>query len=48
MRVMEWIFPAAVYLDYASAIQRYGKIECGKHGIDNPSAGEIRNMGRTW
>ncbi|HZE85032.1 MAG TPA: fumarate reductase/succinate dehydrogenase flavoprotein subunit [Puia sp.] len=35
----------AVFLDYASAIQRYGKIECGKHGIGNPSAAEIRQHG---
>ncbi len=35
----------AVYLDYAEAIERYGKIECGKHGIDNPSAEEIRHHG---
>ncbi len=27
----------AVYLDYAEAIDRYGKVECKKHGIDNPS-----------
>ena len=25
----------AVYLDYADAIKRYGKIEAGKQGIDN-------------
>jgi succinate dehydrogenase / fumarate reductase flavoprotein subunit len=35
----------AVYLDYASAIERYGKIECRKHGIDNPSAEQIRQHG---
>jgi succinate dehydrogenase / fumarate reductase flavoprotein subunit len=35
----------AVYLDYASAIVRYGKIECRKHGIGNPSAEEIRKHG---
>jgi len=35
----------AVYLDYASAIERYGKIECRKHGIDNPSAEVIRQHG---
>jgi succinate dehydrogenase / fumarate reductase flavoprotein subunit len=35
----------AVYLDYASAIQRYGKIEAGKRGIDNPSAEQIKQMG---
>src|SRR6478609_5601328 len=32
----------AVYLDYAAAIVRYGKIECGKLGINNPSAEVIR------
>lgn len=36
----------AVYLDYASAIDRYGKIECGKHGIENPSAEVVRNYGK--
>src|ERR1700761_4880683 len=35
----------AVYLDYASAIERYGNIECRKHGIDNPSAEDIRTHG---
>jgi len=35
----------AVYLDYASAIQRYGQVECSKHGIENPSAEEIRKHG---
>ena len=35
----------AVYLDYASAIERYGKIECRKHGIDSPSAEDIRKHG---
>lgn len=35
----------AVYLDYASAIERYGKIECSKLGIDNPSHEEIRRHG---
>src|SRR4051794_36246506 len=35
----------AVYLDYAFAIERYGKIECSKHGIENPSAEEIRRHG---
>ncbi|MBS1934773.1 MAG: FAD-binding protein, partial [Bacteroidetes bacterium] len=35
----------AVYLDYASAIERYGKIECSKHGIENPTAEEIRHHG---
>ena len=35
----------AVYLDYASAIERYGEIECNKHGIDNPSPETIRQHG---
>ena len=35
----------AVYLDFATAIERYGKTECRKHGIDNPSAEQIRQHG---
>lgn len=35
----------AVFLDFEDAINRYGKIECGKHGIDNPSAAVIREHG---
>jgi succinate dehydrogenase flavoprotein subunit len=35
----------AVFLDYAAAIDRYGKIECGKHGLENPSAKDIRHHG---
>ena len=35
----------AVFLDYASAIERYGKIECRKHGIENPTAEQIRQHG---
>jgi len=35
----------AVYLDYAVAIERYGKIECSKYGIENPSPEEIRHHG---
>ncbi|HEY4063761.1 MAG TPA: fumarate reductase/succinate dehydrogenase flavoprotein subunit [Puia sp.] len=35
----------AVYLDFASAIERYGKIDCNKHSIDNPSPEEIRHHG---
>lgn len=35
----------AVYLDFASAIVRYGTIECNKHGITNPSAEEVRKHG---
>ncbi len=34
----------AVYLDYAEAINRYGKIECNKNGIANPSPEIISNM----
>jgi succinate dehydrogenase / fumarate reductase, flavoprotein subunit len=36
----------AVYLDYAEAIIRYGKVECKKHGIDNPSTDIIRQHGK--
>jgi len=35
----------AVYLDYASAIERYGKIECRKRGIGDPTPEEIRTHG---
>jgi succinate dehydrogenase / fumarate reductase flavoprotein subunit len=35
----------AVYLDYADAIKRYGKAECNKQGIHNPTAEEIRSNG---
>ncbi|HEV2483158.1 MAG TPA: fumarate reductase/succinate dehydrogenase flavoprotein subunit [Puia sp.] len=35
----------AVYLDFASAIDRYGRVECRKHGIDNPAEEEVRNHG---
>jgi succinate dehydrogenase / fumarate reductase flavoprotein subunit len=35
----------AVYLDYADAIERYGRIECGKLKIENPSATEVRHHG---
>jgi succinate dehydrogenase / fumarate reductase flavoprotein subunit len=35
----------AVYLDFASAIERYGKTECRKHGLDNPTAEDIRKHG---
>ncbi|MEO8711170.1 MAG: fumarate reductase/succinate dehydrogenase flavoprotein subunit, partial [Parafilimonas sp.] len=35
----------AVYLDFTSAIQRYGKVEAHKHGIENPSTEEIKNLG---
>ena len=36
----------AVYLDYAAAIQRYGKIEVSKQGLTNVSADEITAMGK--
>jgi succinate dehydrogenase / fumarate reductase flavoprotein subunit len=36
----------AVYLDYAAAIQRYGKIEAGKRGLSNISAEEVIVLGR--
>jgi succinate dehydrogenase / fumarate reductase flavoprotein subunit len=35
----------AVYLDFASAIERYGKTECRKHGIENPTPEDIRHHG---
>src|ERR1700760_3543463 len=35
----------AVYLDYASAIMRYGKIEVGKQGLENSSAEDTRRLG---
>lgn len=36
----------AVYLDYAAAIDRYGKGEANKNNIENPSAEQIREMGK--
>ncbi len=36
----------AVYLDYAAAIERYGKAEANKLNIENPSADEITAMGK--
>lgn len=36
----------AVYLDYAAAILRYGKIEAGKQGLDHVSEAEIIKMGK--
>ena len=36
----------AVYLDYAAAILRYGKIEAGKQGLHNVSEAEIIKMGK--
>src|SRR3954462_13693101 len=35
----------AVYLDYADAILRYGKIEAGKHGDDHATESEIIALG---
>ncbi len=34
-----------VYLDFAAAIERYGKSEAFSKGIDNPSAEKIRELG---
>ena len=36
----------AVYLDFAEAIERYGKIEAGKQGRDNVAQDEIISMGK--
>src|SRR6187551_1269696 len=36
----------AVYLDYAAAIERYGKIEAGKQGNDHAGKEEIIKMGK--
>ena len=36
----------AVYLDFAAAIERYGKIEAGKQGRDNVAKEEIISMGK--
>ncbi|GAA4452255.1 fumarate reductase/succinate dehydrogenase flavoprotein subunit [Rurimicrobium arvi] len=36
----------AVYLDYAAAIQRYGKIEVSKQGIENADAATITRLGK--
>lgn len=36
----------AVYLDYADAIQRYGKIEAGKQGLKNANADQITQLGK--
>lgn len=35
----------AVYLDFASAIERYGKEQCKIHGVQNPSKKEIIERG---
>jgi succinate dehydrogenase / fumarate reductase flavoprotein subunit len=36
----------AVYLDYASAIQRYGKVEAGKRGLTNADTETITVLGK--
>ncbi|MBL0056970.1 MAG: fumarate reductase/succinate dehydrogenase flavoprotein subunit [Chitinophagaceae bacterium] len=36
----------AVYLDFADAIKRYGKIEVGKQGLDNANEAAIIRMGK--
>lgn len=36
----------AVYLDFASAIERYGKSKAHSHGINNPDMNTIRNLGK--
>jgi succinate dehydrogenase / fumarate reductase, flavoprotein subunit len=36
----------AVYLDYAAAIQRYGKVEAGKRNLANADAATITAMGK--
>lgn len=36
----------AVYLDYASAIQRYGKSAAHKQGLENPSSDTIIELGK--
>ena len=35
----------AVYLDYADAVLRYGKIEASKHGLTNPTPEQIHHYG---
>ncbi len=36
----------AVYLDYAEAILRYGKVECNKHGLENATEEVVRQYGK--
>lgn len=36
----------AVFLDFASAIKRYGKMEASVHNIQNPTAEQITQLGR--
>ena len=35
----------AVYLDYSAAIERYGKIEMSKQGLDDADAAKVRELG---
>lgn len=35
----------AVFLDFQSAIERYGRAACHKHGIKNPDASTVRKYG---
>jgi succinate dehydrogenase / fumarate reductase flavoprotein subunit len=35
----------AVYLDFAAAIERYGKTEATVKGVENPSAADIKKLG---
>ena len=37
---------SAVFLDFSASINRYGKIECNKIGIKNPSEQEIKKIGK--
>lgn len=36
----------AVYLDYASAIERYGRSEANKQGLENPGMDKIKELGK--
>ena len=36
----------AVYLDYKAAIDRYGRTQAKKQGIENPSAAQLREFGK--
>ncbi len=36
----------AVYLDYASAIERYGRVECNKQGNHNPDMATVIKLGK--
>ncbi|MEP7280183.1 MAG: fumarate reductase/succinate dehydrogenase flavoprotein subunit [Bacteroidota bacterium] len=36
----------AVFLDFAAAIERYGKIECGTHGKEQASTEEVVQLGK--